>query len=274
MLTQIDVVCDNTFYIPVEGAKTRDSLQLQGITGLGPADKDLYIGEYSRDGGYYSGRRVGPRNPVLTIGINPNYGLGETMDGWRDFLYKAFNDPLPNSDGVQIILHDDTKEDRYFTGYCEKFTNEVFGDDTSCQISMVCPDPYIRDVTATSMTGSWTTVPFTYAGTAETGFQTTIEITTGTPTVTLSNNSEEMVLVYAPGFEIGDIITIDTVPGERSITLTRSGVTYDIYYTLYSESPWIFLHTTTNSLKVYGEDEADSIAAITSLTFIQTWWGL
>lgn len=274
MLTQIDVVCDTPFFIPVTGAKTRDSLQLQGVTGLGPPDKDLYMGEYARDGGFYSGRRVGPRSPVMTIEINPNYRQNESMDGWRDILYKAFNDPLPTSDAITLILHDDVKEDRYLTGYCDKFSNEVFGSDNAVQISMMCPDPYIRDVDPIVISGSFTTIPFVYEGTADAGFEVKIQVTVATSTITLSNNQETMLIVYGPGFQVNDEIYINTIAGQRVVQFKRGATTYDILFALYSESPWMFLHKSSNSLKVYGETEASAVAAITNLEFTQTWWGL
>lgn len=272
MLTQVDVEGDNVLALPVSGAKPRDSLHLEGFTGLGPPDKSLFIGDYARDGGIYSGRKVLTRNPVLTVGVNPNYGKGETMDGLRSILYKAFNDPLPTVDSVTLILHDDELADRYLTGYCDKFTNEIMGDDTSCQISMVCPDPYIRDVQQTDLIGSWQQVPFTYAGTAETGFEATITVSASTSTITLNNNSQTMILTYP--FLANDVVYVNTIPGSRKIQLTRSGTTYDILYTLYSGSPWMFLHSTSNTMTVYGATPTDIIAAITEFKYRQTWWGL
>lgn len=278
MLTQVDVECDNPFYMSVLGARPRDSLILQSITGLGPPDKSLFVGDYARDGGSYSGRRVLVRNPVLTIKINPNHGNNETVDGWKDILYKAFNDPFVNGDDVTLIFKDDIKADRMITGYTEKFEGELFDQDTVCQISMVCPDPYLRDVAETVVTppdgtAGWQTVPFSYQGTAEAGFEVTIAVQATTSTVTLDNNGQTMVLTY-PSFQAGDIIYINTKPGERQITLTRAGVVSDILYTLFSESTWLTLHSQSNSLQVYGETSSLFVASITNLTYTQLWWGV
>lgn len=277
MLSQIDVVCDNPFYMSVLGARPRDSLILEKVTGLGPPDKNIHVGDYSRDGGVYGGRRVVTRNPVLTIRINPNHSLGETVDGWRDILYRAFNDPLVTGDDVTLILKDDIKPDRMLTGYCEKWNGELFEKDTVVEISMICPDPYIRDVEETvveptaGITG-WQTVPFTYSGTAEAGFEVEILVQTTTSTLTLDNNGQMMVLSY-PSFLTDDVVYINTKPGERRITLTRGGEVFDIYYTLYSESPWLSLHSQMNTLQVYGASETNIVASVTSLRYTQLWWG-
>lgn len=271
MLTQIDVQCDNPFYMSVLGARPRDSLILQSVTGLGPPDKSLYIGDYSRDGGVYGGRRVGTRNPVLTIQMNPNYGKGETVEGWRDILHRAFNDPFVGGDAVSLILRDDIKPDRVLTGYCEKFDDEMFQQETVVQISLICPDPYIRDVLPTTIEGAYQTVPFDYKGTAEAGFEIWMQLQATTSTLTLDNNGQTMILTYP--FLAGDEVYVNTKPGQRQIKLTRGGVDYDILYALYSQSPWLTLHSQKNLLQTYGEDPSNFVASVTKLIYTQLWWG-
>lgn len=278
MLTQIDVVCDNPFFISVLGANPRDSLILERVTGLGPPDISLFVGDYARDGGIYTGRRAQPRNTVMDIKINPNAGLNETVDGWRDILYKAFVDPLTTGDDVTLIFHDDIKPNRMLTGYTEKFNTEIFEKDTIANISMICPDPFIRDVDVTEIlppagTNGWQQVPFTYAGTAEAGFEVWIDVQATTTVLTLANNGRTMVLTY-PSFQPGDKVYINTIPGQRKINFTRSGVEYDILYTLYSESPWLDLHSQQNSLEIYGETPTNVVAAITKLAYTQLYWGV
>lgn len=280
MLKQVDVVQgDGTdtlvMSLPLLGATPKSSLLIQKITGLNPPDATLFIGDYSRDGGIYQGRRVGNRNPVLTLALNPNPALGETISSLRESLYKAFMDPLVDADFVKLNLIDDTDRVRYLVGYTEKFEAEVFDIETAVQISMICPDPYIRDnaETVLSNTPGWTTVPFTYVGTAETGFRTTIVINVGTDTLTLENNGRTMVLqrVFAPG----DVVVIDTIPGERALLVTPSGgIQSSILATLTPESPWLDLHSQSNTMKVYGETPTDLVAAIQELRYTQSYWGV
>lgn len=279
MITSIDVVCDNTFNMPVIGASPKDSLVVQSLTGLGPPDISLFVGDYARDGGVYTGRRVTPRNPVFTIGINPNYANNETVSGWREILYKAFVDPTIAGDDVTLILYDDVKPPRKLVGYTEKFETEPFSADTIVTVSMVCPDPYIRDDAETDMSGSWTTVPFTYVGTAETGFEVDINVTVATDKVTLDNNGIQMVMTNADPdfgnqFAVGDILHVNTKPGERAVTLTRGGVEYDALYMLDVDAPWLTLHSQSNVLQVYGDTSANVVAAITSLKYTTTYWGV
>ena len=223
MLTQIDVMSETAIELPILGVTPKSSFLLQKVTGLNPPDRDLFIGDYSQDGGIYQGRRVGVRNVVFTIGLNPNPALGETVSNLRKKLYKAFIDPQVEGDYLKFVLTDDDDNETYFVGYCEKFDTEIFSNDTLCQISMMCPDPYIRDNTDTVLTSGsgWVQVPFTYQGTANTGFVVRIYVTTPTTEITLENNGRVMQLVNPDGYEAGDIIIINTIPGQRSITLTK-----------------------------------------------------
>lgn len=225
MLTQIDVMSDDAFELPILGVTPKNSLLIKKVTGLNPPDRSLFIGDYSQDGGLYQGRRVGSRNVVFTIDLNPNPALGETVQSLREALYRAFIDPQVDGDYLKLLLHDETGREIYLVGYCEKFETEIFEAETMCQISMICPDPYLRDNQDTiyALDTGWVQVPFTYEGSAETGFIVRIYITNETNEVTLRNNGKVMQLKNLSGlfYEPGDIIIINTIRGQRSITITR-----------------------------------------------------
>lgn len=278
MLTQIDVVQgdgsdDLVLTLPILGATPKSSLLVRKVTGINPADVTLFIGDYARDGGIYQGRRVGNRNPVLLLDLNPDPALGETISGLRELLYKAFLDPLVDADYVKLNFINDLGVVRYLVGYTEKFETELFDEDTSAQISIVCPDPFFRNNTETVLTNpsGWTTVPFTYAGSAETGFYTKIVLTSATSTLTLDNNGKKMVLNRS--FSSGDIVEISTVRGSRFISLT-SGVTSSILAALTPASPWLEMHSQANVLKVYGATSGDTVAGIRELRYFAAYWGL
>lgn len=276
MLTQIDVNSENAFFVPIQGATPKDSLLVRKITGLNPPDTNLFIGDFARDGGFYQGRRVGNRNVVITMDLNPNPALDETVSGLREMLYKAFMDPLVDADSLQLNLHDDQGRVRYVLGYVEKFDGEVFDIETAVQISMICPDPYIRDSQDTVLTNAsgWTTVPFVYGGTAETGFVVIIAINSPTPTLTIDNNGKQMVINRS--FVSGDVVTVNTTAGSRAITLAPSGggAHVSLLANLTAASRWLELHSQSNTFKVYGTTTTNLPATITSLTFRQAYWGV
>lgn len=280
MLTQIDVVYGNelgeqALALPILGVTPKDSLLIRKVTGLNPPSRDLFIGDYARDGGIFQGSRVGDRNVVMTIDLNPNPALGETARGLRELLYKIFMDPLIDADHVELVLHDDDGNQRNLYGYTENFESEMFEVETVVQISMLCPDPYIRDVVENVLTnesGTWVTVPFTYSGTAETGFAVQIIMSANHGKLTLKNNNKTMVITHP--FLTGDVIDIVTTRGERSVTLTRGATVTSLLSKLDAESPWLELHSQANTMGVYGTLSTDLVAGIKTLRYRSSYWGL
>jgi hypothetical protein len=282
LLTQIDVDSENAFLVPILGVTPKDSLLVRKITGLNPPDIQLFIGDYARDGGIYQGRRVGNRNVVITFDLNPNPALGETISGLRELLYKAFVDPQVEADYIKLTLHDDEDRVRYIVGYTEKFETEIFDVETMAQISIICPDPYIRDDSETvkrpadyltNPNSGWTAVPFTYDGSAETGFEVEILITVATSVLTLENNGKTMVINRA--FSAGDTVLHQHYSRlQKHDGYLTGGVTSSIIASLLSTSPWLELHSQANTMKVYGATSTNIVAAIRSLSYVQSYWGM
>ena len=245
MLTRVDVVSENPFFLNIRDARPTDSIIVDKIEGLDPPDIDTFMGDYARDGGSYGGRRVPPRNVVFYLTLNPNFKLDETHAGLRTLLYKAFLDPYSDSDGVKILLKDDMLPDRYVFGYVEKFECDIFAEEPTAMISMLCPDPYLLDDALAVTNASGPTVPFNYAGTAETGILVEATFTTATSVFKLDLNGKVMTMNY--GFQSGDKVVLDTNRGSRKLQVIRSGVTTDILYALAS-TYWHEVHAPNNTM--------------------------
>lgn len=286
--------------LPILGVNMTESLLLREATGLNPPAIDLFIGEYARDGGFYGGRRVGQRNVVLTIDLNPNPALGETTQGLRELLYKIFIDPAVREDSLQLLLHDENGGIRSLYGYVDTFETELFASETVAQISIVCPDPYIVDAVETELrspTGTWLSVPFAYDGTAETGLETEVYISADHGVLNINNNGYVMKLTHP--FLINDVVYVNTRRGERQVRLAsltnvnamraanpklttkqiweklvEAGQTTSLLSKLSLDSPWLELHDPTNKLRVYGTTFSNSVAGIKSLVFRPTYWGV
>lgn len=295
MITHVSVASENAFVLPIHGITPKESLLLRSVTGLNPPDVDLFIGDYARDGGYYHGRRVGKRNIVLTIDLNPNPALGETVQGWRDFLYKAFFDPQIEGDYLRLNLYDDLGRELYVVGYVDKFDDDMFSENTTVMISMICPDPYIRQAGFTTLwNGSgWITVPFNYHGSAEVGFEVELPILSSTSQLVLSNNSKSITVTYP--FVPGNTVYVNTNRGARDILMANSvevearssmtvvdrwkelesgGFTTSLISGLSSSSRWIELHSQNNSMNVHGHEANDGRVVIQTLAYQESYWGV
>lgn len=260
--------------IPIQGATLRDSLLIRKITGLDAPDAKLFVGNYSRDGGTYQGRRVGQRNVVITMDLNPNPALDETVSGLRKVLYKLFMNPAAESDHVRLNFYDDSGTIYYTIAYAENVEAGIFDVETLTQISLICPDPYLwdsKEVVVTQEPG-WVEKLFVYEGTAKAGFQTTIYIDSPTSTLTIDNNGQTMVL--SRSLDAGDVINLSTVEGDRRMTLTRGGVTTSVVAGLSILSPWMKLHSQDNLMKIYGDTEASKPASMRELRYRPAYWGV
>lgn len=277
MLTRVDVQSETPFYLNVRDASPTDSIIVDSITGLDPPDLDLFLGEYARDGGFYSGRRVGPRNVVFNLVLNPNFSLGETVSGLRSMLYRAFIDPYLDDDMLQILLHDDSQPVRYVSGLAEKIETPIFAKETDVQISMMCPNPYILDYNAKSILNGSKSVEFVYTGTAETGFEIRMSLTSATNVLNLTMNGESTFKLNYP-FLAGDTVVANSVRGQRKIYLQRGSTTSSIYYAQDPKSKWLDIHAPTNLLEVYGALDTDGnpidVADISEINFRPTYWGV
>lgn len=275
MLTKVRVDSASAIDLNIKNATTKDSLLIRKITGLNPAEVSTFIGEYAADGGTYQGRRVQKRNVVLTIDINPNQALGETVDGLRTKLYKQFYDPSIDSDAVKLKLYDSSDLVRYVIGYTDKTETDPFDQENTCQISMVCPDPYIRndELTTYADISAYAVLPITYNGTAETGFYMSVKIMAYTPKLIVELDNKLMTLER--DFYPGDIVDIDTNRGEKSITLTSPLTGTSSILSSFSESSvWHFLHNKSSVISVYGTSQSDLIGGITTLQFREAYWGI
>ena len=288
MLTKVRVHSDDPIDLPIIGATPKDSLLVRQITGIEPPDINLFVGDYSRDGGIYTGRRVGTRNIVMTIQLNPNPADGETVSQIRSRLHKSFINPQPEAEYLKLSFHLDDERVLYAVGYVEKFESDIFSQETLVQISLICPDPYFRDdipTTLTSLSG-WTTVPFDYEGTAQVGFGATIHVNTATSRLILANNTvtdnvsdpnyPRGRMILNKSFAPGDMIFINTQSGDRSIyhLPAGGGVSGSAISALDPRSQWLSLHSSSNSMKVYGATPLEQVATIRQLSFVQAYWGL
>lgn len=309
MLTKVEVEFGETtaptaMVLPILGITPRDSLLIRSIKGLTPTDVDLFIGDYAQDGGTYQGRRVGKRNVVITIELNPNPALGETIPGLRELLNKTFMDPLVDADYVKMNFFNEDDLVRYVVGYTEKFESEIFETtDNMAQISLICPDPYIRNDETKILSNlmGWTSLPVPYLGTAETGFQTEIYVAAASEQMVLDLNGRMMFLTGP--FIKSQMIYINTTRGSYDIQMTtqaelaawyalpgnedklpsdawaslqESGQTTALIANLSTDSRWLELHSQANTLKVYGEisTPTDGRFAIRKLVYVEAWWGI
>lgn len=270
MLETVIVESANPLTLHISDVDPSEMFIVKNISGLTSAKVGLLTGDYASEGSYYQGRRSEKLTPVITLKMNPDYENDIEVSDLRETLYRTFYQPNPGADGVVVRLQDDRKPDRYFVGYTEDINTDQFSQSRDVQISMVCMDAYLfsYDLTTGTDAVGWGSLPVAYDGSARTGIKATFKVNTATSVLTFDINGNKMILNRA--FTVGQIVTIDTRKGQRSI---KVGAT-DIMAALDPSSSWIGLDRPSNTIKAYGAVSGDGKVVMTSYEFRSQWWGI
>lgn len=248
---------------------------IKSITGLGPAKANVNTTEVStNDGSLFNSARLSQRNIVLDmVFINTVYG--ESIEDLRQKSYKYF--PLKKS--VELTIETDNRYVKT-TGYVESNEPNIFSSQEGTQISIICPDPYFysagedgNNVTNFYSIDPMFEFPFsnesldepllvfgeiqiktegviTYHGDSEIGVMiyihaigpaTNINIYDTETREVMRINTEKISSLTGKGIVASDDIVINTAKGEKSITLIREGVSYNILNCLDKNTDWFTL---------------------------------
>lgn len=248
---------------------------IKSITGLGPAKANVNTTEVStNDGSLFNSARLSQRNIVLDmVFINTVYG--ESIEDLRQKSYKYF--PLKKS--VELTIETDNRYVKT-TGYVESNEPNIFSSQEGTQISIICPDPYFysagedgNNVTNFYSIDPMFEFPFsnesldepllvfgeiqiktegviTYHGDSEIGVMIYIHAIGPATNINIYNtetrevmriNTEKISSLTGKGIVASDDIVINTAKGEKSVTLIREGVSYNILNCLDKNTDWFTL---------------------------------
>lgn len=248
---------------------------IKSITGLGPAKANVNTTEVStNDGSLFNSARLSQRNIVLDmVFINTVYG--ESIEDLRQKSYKYF--PLKKS--VELTIETDNRYVKT-TGYVESNEPNIFSSQEGTQISIICPDPYFYSAgeDGNNVTNFYSIDPMfefrfsnesldepllvfgeiqiktegviTYHGDSEIGVMIYIHAIGPATNINIYNtetrevmriNTEKISSLTGKGIVASDDIVINTAKGEKSITLIREGVSYNILNCLDKNTDWFTL---------------------------------
>lgn len=248
---------------------------IKSITGLGPAKANVNTTEVStNDGSLFNSARLSQRNIVLDmVFINTVYG--ESIEDLRQKSYKYF--PLKKS--VELTIETDNRCVKT-TGYVESNEPNIFSSQEGTQISVICPDPYFYSAgeAGNNVTNFYSIDPMfefpflnesldepllvfgeiqiktegviTYYGDSEIGVMIYIHAIGPATNINIYNtetrevmkiNTDKISSLTGKGIVASDDIIINTEKGEKSITLIREGVSYNILNCLDKNTDWFTL---------------------------------
>ncbi|AXQ61263.1 minor tail protein [Streptomyces phage LibertyBell] len=240
------------------------------IDGLGPVKATLVSSSFAQQDGeqYHSSRRE-TRNIKLKLELNPDPAT-ETVRILRRNLYNFF---MPKSEVTLRFYDEEDGEvlEANITGRVESCEPDLFAQEPTVDISILCFDPdfveLAPEVISGSTTSGTTPMEISYVGTVETGIELTLNINRSLAGFTVyhvppNDSIRTMDFANVP-LVAGDVLKISTVSGAKGATLTRAGVTSSVLYGISPQSAWIELVPGVNTIRVYhGSTGADIPLAI------------
>jgi phage-related protein len=237
------------------------------------------------DGSRFNSSRVEQRNIVITLNIQ------QPIEVNRLNLYKFFR-----AKRWVKLYYRNSHRNVYIEGYVESFENNPWSQLQQPQISIICPQPFWLATTKKSVNFSKSNALFEFpfsipsegiefstleqiatatvdVGEAETGgiiyfYATTNQILN--PKI-YNNTTQEF---FGLDFDMyqGDLITVNTQKGEKSVTLLRDGVTSNILDDRTEGSTWLQFTAGLNELSIDADEGVENLKA--SLSVVQKFEGV
>ena len=248
---------------------------VKSVTGLGPVKATVNTMEVvTNDGSMFNSARLSQRNIVFQI-VFVDTVYGETIEDVRQKTYKYF----PAKKNVEIVIETDNRYVRT-SGYVESNEPDIFSSQEGTSISIICPDPFFysagtdgNNIIDFHSIDSMFEFPFsnesltepllvfgniqintegvvTYHGDAEIGVTIYIHAIGPASNISVYNKDTKEVMkidtiklqkLTGKGIVESDDIVITTSKGDKSITLIREGVSYNILNCLDKNTDWFTL---------------------------------
>lgn len=262
---RFSLIIENETGQQIDLSQTANRYMSSKIEGLNPPAGTISTSTYAgMNGSYLNNAFIEKRNLVIPFEMR---GVG--IEKRRHELYKV----VKPSRYIKVYYRT-ANIDVYTEGYVETCEIENFETLTKGQISIICPDPYFYSTSETiasysQIIGSFS-FPFPkndkpfilsqynsqnimtiFNSGDETGFKIVIEgsssdeVSAVNPTVYNADTGEYMQI--QGGILNGDIVTITTKTGNKTVTLERGGVVTNIINRLVSGSVWLTLREGKNN---------------------------
>jgi hypothetical protein len=272
MIKSVSVINPNGEELVMElRSPEKSGFFIQSIEGLGPSKSNVNLSQSLwSDGALFNSARNESRNLVFRLGFMES--PTETIEDIRLRSYRFF----PNKKPITIDIVTDNRTART-VGYVETNEPDIFSKEQTTQISLICPDSYFygKEYIETVFSGVVSgfefpfenpslTLPLTefgsifintqanafYDGDISTGVIILISFTGAVTNPTINNitngqsmafDSTKLTTLTGYNFKAGDLLIVSTIRGSKSITLVRSGLSYNVLNIMSTISDWIVI---------------------------------
>ena len=241
---------------------------IKGIDGLGPGKATVNTTKVATcDGARFNSAFSDQRSIVMSLLFIQTDT--EDIEDLRHKTYKYF----PKTYEVELIVETDKRTGK-IKGIVEANEPEIFSNAEGCSITIVCPDPFFYSVNKKEVVFYGVEPAFEfplenesltdpllelglikiktqevvyYDGDGSTGIDITIHAVGEASNITIYNiktretmniNTDKIASITGGTLKSGDVITIKTNVGDKSITLLREGKRYNILNCLGRNPNW------------------------------------
>ena len=226
------------------------------IEGLDPVKATITSSSFALlDGAQFQSAKREPRNIKITLGLEPNY----TFDTVRDLRNRIYGFFMPKVEvNLRFYDSDDLVVDIW--GRVETCDSPLFVKEPEIVISIMCFSPDFIDQESVEISDDTTDDEneflISYQGTVETGIIFTLHVDRTIGDFTIYHRPPDGTIRSFQFSELlfdTDVVRISTIQGDKSATLTRSGVDSSILRAVPPQSSWIQLMPGPNYIRVYVE---------------------
>lgn len=257
----LSVIAENKYQQQLN-LTSNDNYALIQVNGLTPPKSTISTAVIAtKDGSMFNTSRMDNRNIVLTI-VPLN-----SIEKNRINLYNYFK----SKQYIKLYIENNTRS-VWIDGYVESVNGDLFSASAQrLQVSIICTDPYFKDTETgiymfsnvvnafqfpfsieevpgipISELSEYVEVNVLNTSDYETGIILTLTANGSVvnPTIYNMTNNENFSLNIT--MQTGDVITIDTRKGSKSVTLNRDGVISNIINNMQIGSEWIMLNVGDN----------------------------
>lgn len=258
----------------------KSGINVKNITGITPLGAEIYSTPFGAlDGGIYVGSRVPSRNIVLTLGMYEEITQTEEVKSIEDARLKVYNF-FRIKDWVNLVIYT-TNRILQVTGYVESTETDIFSENETATVSILCIDPWFYSSDHSNLSFSGTRPAFTfpfrseydstipserlvfgtisidtrtvieYEGDIKTGFNMRVNFTgTDFHNIYFYNmDTRERMNMYTDQIERitgmplgpGDELQISTISGKKSAYLLRNGEYRNVISMIDKNADWFQL---------------------------------
>lgn len=228
------------------------------VQGLGPIKATIVTSAIATmPGAHIQNTRREPRNILLSLELAPDY----TSDTVRDLRFRLYDFFMPEASVNLRFVHEvgDSFEVE-INGVVEDNQDEIFTKEPTAEISIICASPdftVLEDVVFEGDTvDDLTEALIAYPGTVSTGAVVTMTLVQDIEDITIFLRGPDNItrrFSVSGNMLTGDIVEINSMPGSKGVTVTRSGTPFSLLAGVGLPPFWPVLAKGNNYIRVIAD---------------------